>query len=165
MSEPGMNIERLCSLYAIGRIEDYELPTIAESLIESGNKSPALVSLAILESPYRQDRKRLFEKALAELGRLIPSPEEAAIELSREVAREIVSGATDEYEGAMRIWKEILDFVDPVPETLWVFKSSASAIEDCLIDTEEHGGDHAEFIAKCRNDIRAASEKLDNPSK
>ena len=47
------------------------------------------------------------------------------------VAEEIVAGSVSPFDGAMHIWKEILDRLDEkIPEDLWVFKSNASAIED-----------------------------------
>ena len=160
MPEHDKNLERLCNLYEIGRIKSHELPSIAESLMAEGKETPSLVLLSILDSPYSEDKRRLFELAMSELGRRIPSQKEAAMALAREIAREIIKGNIEEYEGGTKIWKEILDYVNPIPEPLWVFKANASAIEDYMIDTEQFGSDHAALIMRCKKEIREAANKI-----
>ena len=45
------------------------------------------------------------------------------------IAKQIVSGDIDAYDGAQKIWKEILNNVDErIPDDLWPFKSNANAI-------------------------------------
>lgn len=53
--------------------------------------------------------------------------------LSKEIARNIVFQELSEHMGEMKIWKEIIDYIGPkCPDSLWAFKSNASAIDDII---------------------------------
>ena len=125
-----------------------------------GLDSPSLTQLLILESPYSQDTKVLFEKAAKELGYVIPTKEKAVNGLVRGVAESIVKGELSEYEGAAKIWKEVLDVVEKIPDDLWIFKSEASVIESCMSDFEEHGSDHTDLINESKAKIMSAAKSI-----
>ncbi len=80
---------------------------------------------------------------------------------ARDIAKQIVSDELDPYDGAMKIWKQVIDQLDnPIPDELWPFKSNASAIEDCLWNARESGVDHDELIAQCKQEIVQAARAL-----
>lgn len=77
------------------------------------------------------------------------------------VGKLIVSGNTDTYDGAMKIWKEVLDNLDgPIPDDLWPFKSNASAIEDILWNEQDCGSKNDACVAQCRSEILQAAKLL-----
>ena len=75
------------------------------------------------------------------------------------IAARIVSGELDPYDGAMTIWKTILETLpDPIPDDLWPFKSCASAIEDYVWNFEQGGANaDAEIIREKEEIVRAAT--------
>jgi hypothetical protein len=80
---------------------------------------------------------------------------------ARQIATGIASGDVDPYEGAMRIWKEVLDQLDGrIPDDLWSFKSNASAIEDCLWHAGDTGSNHDVLVNQCRDEIVQAARVL-----
>ena len=84
-----------------------------------------------------------------------------ANETAKVIARQIVSDEIAAYDGAMRIWKEVLDQLEvPIPDALWPFKSNASAIEDCLFNTRDAGSNHDDLIARCQDEIKWAAKSL-----
>ena len=86
---------------------------------------------------------------------------DAARQAASEIAAQIANGELDAYEGAMRIWKQVIDHLEsPIPDDLWPFKSNASAIEDCLWDSQESGTNHDALIAQCKEEILRASRQL-----
>jgi hypothetical protein len=86
--------------------------------------------------------------------------QEAAI-----IVKLIVSGNADAYDGAMTIWKEVLDKLDgPIPDDLWPFKSNASAIEDILWNEQDCGSRNDASVARCKSDILQAAKLLLAPS-
>ena len=77
---------------------------------------------------------------------------------TRQIAAGIASGEVDPYEGALRVWKEVLDKLDGrIPDDLWSFKSNASAIEDCLWHAQDTGANHDLLINQCRDEIMEAA--------
>ena len=153
-----MNIQEQIYRNVLGAIPVQELQKCAEELVAQGLDSPSLTRLLVLDSSYSRDAKVLFEKAAQELGYSIPTKEEAVNGLVRVLAESIVKGELSEYEGAMKIWKEVLDVLEKIPEHLWVFKSEASLIEDCLTDFEEHGSDHSDLINASKAKIMSATK-------
>ena len=88
---------------------------------------------------------------MKELGYAIPTREEAVNGLIRGIT---------EYEGAMKIWKEVLVVMEQIPDDLWVFKSEASLIEDRLTNFEEHGSDHTDLVNTSKAKIMSASKLI-----
>jgi hypothetical protein len=82
---------------------------------------------------------------------------------ARLIAQLIYAGEIDAYDGAMKIWKEILDKLDErIPDDLWIFKSNASAIEDMLWVMREDNSeyDYAPQIARYVSEIKLAAGTL-----
>jgi len=77
------------------------------------------------------------------------------------IAEHIVTGAVAPYDGAMKIWKQILDNLEEhIPDDLWPFKSNASAIEDCLWNAQDGGSKNDLLIMQCHNEIIQAAKLL-----
>ena len=84
-----------------------------------------------------------------------------AYTLARTTAQRIVSGELSEYEGGMKIWKEVIDKLSSkCPNDLWPFKSNASAIEDIKWNAEQGGDGNKNLICQCEQEILAAARKL-----
>lgn len=156
------DIRKLCILYSLDKIRYEDLPLIAENLLMHDINSPSLLQLAICQSVYNSDLNDLFIKTIQELGFQIPSQDEAAIEMSKEISKAIVNEEIDEYSGGMKIYNEILKNLKHIPDILWPFYSNASLIEDCIADTKIWGSNHDELILKAKQDILKASINLLN---
>ena len=155
-----MNIQDQIYKNVLGTIPVHELQKCAEALVAQGLDSPSLTQFLILDSPYSKDTKILFEKAAKELGYVIPTKEEAVRGLVCGMAESIVKGELSEYEGATKIWKEVLDVVEKIPDDLWAFKSEASVIESCMTDFEEQGSDHTDLINESKIKIMSAAKSI-----
>lgn len=76
-------------------------------------------------------------------------------------ARRIMSGDLSPFDGAMQIWKEIVDPLEgPCPDTLWPFKSNAGAIEDIRWNAEMDGERNDALLLRCEEEILAAAKAL-----
>lgn len=149
--------EQICR-NVLGIISVQDLQKCAEALAAQGLDSPGLTQLLISDSPYSEDTRVLFEKAAKELGHEIPTKAEAVSGLVRGLAESIVNGELSEYEGALKIWKEVLCALEKIPDDLWVFKSEASLIESCMTDFEEHGSDHTALVEVSQANIMSAAK-------
>ena len=77
------------------------------------------------------------------------------------IAEKIVEGRMPPYDGALWIWKEILDRLDEkIPDDLWIFKSNASAIEDCRWNFESGGSEHVALTRQLEQEILSAAKAL-----
>jgi len=155
-----MNVQEQIYKNVLRTISAHELQKCAEALVVQGLDSPSLSKLLILDSPYSEDVSVLFEKAVKELGYIIPTKEDAVKGLVQGIAESIVKGELSEYEGATKIWKEVLDEIETIPDDLWIFKSEASLIESCMTDYEEHGSGHTEMINESKIKIMSAAKLI-----
>ncbi|MDD3609287.1 MAG: hypothetical protein PHI49_06005 [Halothiobacillaceae bacterium] len=86
-----------------------------------------------------------------------------AYALAKATAKKIVSGELSEYEGGMKIWKEVIDKLGSrCPDDLWPFKSNASAIEDIKWNVEQGGNGNESLILQCEQEIIMAARNLAN---
>lgn len=86
-----------------------------------------------------------------------------AYTLAIAIAKDIVSGEISEYEGGLRIWKEVIDKLGvKCPDDLWPFKSNASAIADIKWNAEQGGNKNEELIRQCEQEITVAAKELTN---
>ncbi len=83
-----------------------------------------------------------------------------AIHNSRLIAERIISGDMEPYDGAMMIWKQIVNNLDRIPDELWPFKSCASAIEDYIWNAQDSGSIHDAEIANEKRKIIQAAIRL-----
>ncbi|MDD2760097.1 MAG: hypothetical protein PHH11_07370 [Methylomonas sp.] len=88
---------------------------------------------------------------------------DAAYSLARAISTRIVSGDISEYEGGMKIWKEVIDKLgQKCPDDLWPFKSNSSAIEDIKWNAQQGGNSNERLINQCEQEIMAAAKRLIN---
>ena len=107
--------------------------------------------------PQLMRRTVMPDKDMDEISR------DDAYTLARTTAKRIVSGGLSEYEGGMKIWKEVIDRLGSrCPDDLWPFKSNASAIEDIKWNAEQGGTRNENLIRQCEQEILVAARKLAN---
>lgn len=115
---------------ALGLLYREDLADVAASALADGCDSPSLRMLAGLTPSEADGARPLFERALCELGISVPDKRKAIMRLAREMARDIVSGTTRAYDGAMAIWDLALRApTENLPE-LDAFVYAASEWED-----------------------------------
>ena len=108
-----------------------------------------------LRAPRRVKAAVMPNKDMEEINR------DDAYTLARTTAQRIVSGELSEYEGGMKIWKEVIDKLGTkCPDDLWPFKSNASAIEDIKSNAEQGGDGNENLIRQCEQEILVAARKL-----
>ena len=84
-----------------------------------------------------------------------------AYTLARTIAKRIVFGELSEYEGGMKIWKDVIDKLGSrCPDDLWPFKSNASVIEDSIWNAEQGGSKNEKLIRQCEQEIMDAAKQL-----
>ena len=159
------SLDELLCLYSLGKIHAYQLPDLSELLIDKGIESQYLVDLLISDDLNADEKTIIFQRAMNDVGYEIPDQRSAALRLSKNIAEKILSGDVSAYDGAYTIWKDILDYVDPIPDELWSFKSNASAIEDEYSFNQDYefgrnSLDHTKLIESCISEILASAKKL-----
>lgn len=95
------------SLWAFGALPPRQLQLSAVGALEEGFDSPSLRQLAGLPPSEEEKATVLFGRVLEELRQSLPSKADAGRYLAREIARQIVDGTIEPYEGARRIWWEV----------------------------------------------------------
>ena len=81
--------------------------------------------------------------------------------LAKNIAQKIISREINEYEGGIKIWKDVIERLEEgCPDNLWAFKSNASAIEDCKWNFEQGGANNDKLIKECEQEIMNAAKKL-----
>src|SRR5262245_50935256 len=103
MRSASMNAET--ANLVLGLSVSSRLPRRAEEWLLEGYDSPSLRMLAGLTEKDIDQAVPLFKKAVMELGWPLPDRLEAVKSLSRQVARQILSGEVQPYEGSKRIWE------------------------------------------------------------
>ena len=93
--------------YRVGLQDSESLVSVADTLLEEGRDTPAVIQLLILESPVMADVGPLFERVCAELNVGIPTKDEAVDELLRHHLRSIASGTTQPREGLEAVMREV----------------------------------------------------------
>ncbi|MFO0859001.1 MAG: hypothetical protein U0570_00490 [Phycisphaerales bacterium] len=131
---------------ALGTLLAEDLPEIALQSLTDGNDSPSLRQLAVSQGADSDDIRRLFAKALAELGLIMPTPAEAGFSLAKTIAQSVLKNEITAYSGAKRIWSEIYTRF-PELDQLRSFVGLASEYEDDENHREEYSND---IIKKCQ---------------
>jgi hypothetical protein len=107
------------------------LQPLALRLLEEGFTGPSLLELAGTPAfALGPDLAGTVQRAFAEAGFALPTHEEAALLLTRDVARAIVEGRVEPYEGAQRIWTLARDAGDQNFLKVATFIAYAAEIED-----------------------------------
>jgi hypothetical protein len=98
-------VERAAAQSVLGLLASEALPSVAVSALAGGCDSPSLRILAGLTGNELSDANTLLHACLSELGLKNPEAPEAALQLSRDVARKVSQGETTPYAGARQIWR------------------------------------------------------------
>ena len=139
--------------YYLGDLPPEEMPGVALRALAAGHDGPALLEIARLDSPTMRDADDLFERALGEMG-LSPLPgEEAGLRVARHIARKIVAGEMQPYEGAYLIWMKVWDKCGR-PDELTPFVGLASLYEA----DPEHRPFHLEEILARAEELTSKRE-------
>ena len=128
-----MNTDRLeaaASKVALDLLRSEDIADVAVLALEDGCDSPSLRILAGLTAAEADEARALFDRALSELRRAMPSKREAVLCLARETAKGILSGTIAPYEGGKQIWELCLRVPDANLSELDSFVYAASEWED-----------------------------------
>lgn len=122
-------LQLIASKMALDLILPEELIRAGVDALEDGLDSKTLRILAGLNETQIDEAGTTFDRALVELNIHKPSKREAVLQLTRETARDILSGKISPYEGAKRIWRLSLHIDEHLPE-LDTYVYGASEWED-----------------------------------
>jgi len=92
MSTPDLGLRIAAARYVMGTLPSWELPKIADAVLDQGFYSPAIGELATTRHPVMADAGPLFERALQELHTELPAPEDAVWILLRHHIGRIAAG-------------------------------------------------------------------------
>ena len=93
------------AMWQVDELPSADVQKLAIRFLEEGRSSPTLYELAGTPAfALGQDLQGLVEQMFAELDAQLPTPDEAALLLSRQIAADIVNGRIEPYEGAQRIY-------------------------------------------------------------
>ena len=94
MEDANVDFVLIAARHALGLIESWEVPGIADAALGAGTYSGALAELATLRSPTMADVSPLLERAFRELGTPIPSKDAAAWIILRHSIGQLAIGKT-----------------------------------------------------------------------
>lgn len=141
-----MNFETVIAKYRLGLLASGELPEIATQALASGKDSPALRQLAGADADDMGEVRRLFERTLHELGLAVPSQDEAGKVVTKSIARDVLNGSEQPYDGAKKMWR--LYVQNPSLHELKPFVGLASEYED---DPQNRDGYLREIRKACQS--------------
>lgn len=132
MDESGVgDLATAAANWTLGRLRATEVQSLAIRLLEEGYASPGLFELAGTPAfALGRDLQTTVERAFADAGFVLPTREQAALLLTRQVAEDILDGRIEPYEGARRIWTLSYDVGDLNFSKVAIFVGFASEIED-----------------------------------
>jgi len=141
-----MKLNAAINAYVLEQILTDDLPDVAAGALVDGHESESLRELADSARSDSGEIRRLFCKALGELGLPMPSRQEAGLATARSIAKDVVDGRMNPYDGARTIWWELYRRIDHL-EPLKPFVGLANEYED----DEKHREDYArEIVQECR---------------
>ncbi len=103
MRTPDLTV--VAARYALGIIPSWELPAVADALLDRGCDSRAAIELAILRYPTMADAGPLLERVLEEEGVSRPSVEDAVLTVLRCELDRIARRVVKPREGLERVMK------------------------------------------------------------
>jgi hypothetical protein len=101
-----LDLKHLAIRYRLGLLNTESLVEIADKLLEEGRDTPSVIHLSVLESPIMAEAAPIFERICAEHKVIIPTREEAIIELLRFQLESIASGAIAPRKGLEAMMRE-----------------------------------------------------------
>jgi hypothetical protein len=107
---PSLKVELKISAarYALGDLPSWEMPVLANAMLDGGMHSAAVVELATLRHATMADAGPLFERALAEVAIDLPSEQDAVWILLRHYLKRIATGEVRGKDGL----KPVMDLYD-----------------------------------------------------
>lgn len=123
-----MNIDRIEALWYLGKLEPETIPDVAAELLGKDFDGPAMRALAAMTKPTLREICSL-DVLLQEIGRTPLTKPEAAMQLAKIIARDIIEEKTPPYEGARFIWTQIWNDNRDL-DRLAVFAGLADGYED-----------------------------------
>src|SRR5438270_3007639 len=102
-----LDLKYLAVRYRLGLQDSESLVRIADTLLEEGRDTPAVIQLSILELPVMADAGSLFERMCAEFRVAVPTKQEAVDELLRYRLESITSGTCRPRDGLEAIMREV----------------------------------------------------------
>jgi len=97
-SKVTQELEITAARLALGLVQSWDVPSVADRMLCAGVYTPALAELSLLPQPIMSDVAPLFERAMAELGLLRPSPVAAGWMLARQCVMRIAAGEEEPEE-------------------------------------------------------------------
>jgi len=157
-----MDLQTKIAEYVIGQLGYHHLPALAEEALSNDLDSESLRILAGLdEKSSEDDVKFYFNRSVKELGYSIPEIKDAIWFMVKNVARRIVTGSLDEYDGGLLIYEYLRVWPDhEIPDILWKYKICTSRIKDWLFLMKDDGTDVTKKINSEKKEIREISESL-----
>jgi len=123
-------LELAVSGVVLGLLRSDDLARVGVQALEHGCDSPSLRLLAGWNVSDSEEARGMFDRALSELGVVVPSRRDAVMRLARETAKRILAGTTEAYPGAKQIWDLTLRASDEDLPELDSFVYAASEWED-----------------------------------
>jgi hypothetical protein len=146
-----MQLTKAVNDYVLGTLVSDDLPSFAVQALADGYDSPTLFQLAGAEGSDTEHLRRLFSRAITELGITLPSPMEAGLSTAESIAENVLKGKVEPYEGAKLIWDKVYT---RFPELLQLrpFVGLASEYED----DEKHRAEYrCDILEECSMLLRA----------
>ena len=101
------DIRQVAIRYRLGLENAESLLRAADSLLAEGHTEPAVIELAILDSPTMTEAGPLFERVCYELDVIIPTKDGAIDELLRCYLEAIATGKIPAFDGLSAMMREI----------------------------------------------------------
>ena len=155
-----MKPSHCAALLVVGRMESERIPGFAAEWLTDGFDSPALRTLAGVESPIMSEVAPLFRKAMHEIGVDIPTKDEALMMLARDYAGRIIAGSLTAHAGAGLIWWHVTNEMERPNHLLLSFVGAASELDDLEDRTAEDGADRQEYRRQLENQILESAREL-----
>ena len=93
--------------YALGVIQSWELPPVADAALNRGQYSDSLAELASLHDPVMSDAGPLFEAAIAELNMNLPAQDAAIRTIITHYIQLISNGCAAPYDGLHKMMQDV----------------------------------------------------------
>lgn len=126
----GFYLQSIRARWALGLIRSDDLPAIAADALSNGFDSKSLVELAALSQTDANEARKLFERAMIELGHEVMSKGAALKIYARVTSTSILASELTPLEGAKRIWRATVDAGVKGFHDLDPFIYAASEMED-----------------------------------
>jgi hypothetical protein len=121
------NLDVITAEFALGLLPSESLSAIADSLVDAGIITPSLAELSSRPAADTWESGHLFEESLVELGRRVPSREDAIAIVLRDRIQAIVAAPAypqAELERFLRVFQVVRDSISD-SDPLWALYGDA----------------------------------------